>query len=1280
MSLRTIAKILLFGVAGILLLVLTLMLGIKLALDRAPRYQAEIKDWVYRQSGYHIAFAHVSPAFRWYGPELYFDRLELRSKDDQRVLARAAGGRIGADLWQLFRSGKLFAMRIEVDSPNIVISRLGPDSFALASEIVLGGQNSAGSNLTLNDMPAGELAIRGGLVTVQNWNSTLPQLEFRGVDADFGRGADFAALRLSAQLPSVLGGALAFHGTARGRGPIAALDWDFLASARDISFPGWRELLPEYLTRLDAGTGGFEVLAHGRGATLARADVDFGARGVVATLTDGPSAAFEQISGAFTATHAGDRWTVLGRHVRAQRARHRDPDSEFDASWRADQSGLLELHARASYLRAEALLPLAGLVPQKDIRERLRDMAPTGEWMDMRLQLVRGQVASPWKLQVNARFHDVGFAPVGHAPGLRGLNGILAGDESGGRLEIESEAAVFSWPGQFHQPIALTQLKSTLYWRRTAEEFLVATTDLQIGARNASVRAKAAWRQPSDGSSPILSLASTVDGGNLTDTHLFLPREQLAPSALAWLDRAFIAGRLSHADAIIQGPMRQFPFRDRSGVFLARCHIEGMTLDYREGWPRIEGLAGEAEFRNEGMTARLSSGRTSGLTVDTGDARFVDFKNGELRIHAALHGGAADALQFLRATPLDAVTDRAFSAVEGKGALKSTVNLFFPFKQFDQRRVLVHVDLQDASVNRVGSTLAATDLTGEADIDGGQVSHADVHGRVLGGAFQMNARAPRNRAASRTQLDFRGTFSGEALRGALSLPATVPIIGQADWHGVLKMAPEPARERSLRITSSLSGLELKLPEPLAKPATRALPSVVEAQWPQSGGVQVRVVLGSLLRSALTMEGDGSGTRLGRAAIAFGSGEPVYSDTQAVNVAGTIETLDLTGWLNLAAPAKGAKPLSSYLHSAQLEVGRVDYLGLSFQEVALDLADHNGGWHIAVTGPNVQGSIVLPADSAEPWDLEFQRLRFVAAPPEAGAGADEVGPTDPRSIPAANFHATELTWGDRRFGEVRASLSKVEDGVTLQQLALTSAVYSVSAKGEWRGKDGGSDHIEGTMTTTDVGETLKQLGFAPVLEAKTGRLEFDMSWMGAPTADSLKNATGHIQVALDKGQIVGLKPGAGRVLGLASLSELPRRLALDFSDLTDKGFTFDTIRGDFDIHDGSAYTDNVLVKGPAAEIGLIGRVGLKNEDYDQTAVVTGSVGNSPLPLAAFAAGPVIGGAVLLFTQVFKQPLKGLVRGYYRITGSWDNPVVERIKGADAAAATAEAPKFVRRMNR
>jgi uncharacterized protein YhdP len=310
---------------------------------------------------------------------------------------------------------------------------------------------------------------------------------------------------------------------------------------------------------------------------------------------------------------------------------------------------------------------------------------------------------------------------------------------------------------------------------------------------------------------------------------------------------------------------------------------------------------------------------------------------------------------------------------------------------------------------------------------------------------------------------------------------------------------------------------------------------------------------------------------------------------------------------------------------------------------------------------------------EPLKLDFDRLKFDSAgdtdPPGSAAGSNGVR-ANPRGIPAIQFHAADLTWGGRQFGDVKASIVKLDDGIGLTQLTVTGGSFSVAAKGEWRGKDEGVGRIEGTLSSTDVGATLKQLDYDAVIEAKSGKMDFDMSWLGAPTEEALSVATGHVRAALDKGQITGLKPGAGRVVGLASVAALPRRLALDFSDLTDKGFAFDTIRGDFDLADGSAKTDNVLVKGPAAEIGLIGRVGLKNKDYDQTAVVTGNV-SSPLPLAAFAAGPVIGGAVLLFTQVFKQPLKGLARGYYRITGSWDNPTVERIKSAEAAAT--EAPK-------
>ena len=256
--------------------------------------------------------------------------------------------------------------------------------------------------------------------------------------------------------------------------------------------------------------------------------------------------------------------------------------------------------------------------------------------------------------------------------------------------------------------------------------------------------------------------------------------------------------------------------------------------------------------------------------------------------------------------------------------------------------------------------------------------------------------------------------------------------------------------------------------------------------------------------------------------------------------------------------------------------------------------------------------------------------------------------------------------------MQATLVKLDDGISLTQLTVAGDSFNGSAIGDWRGKAPGQGHLVGTLNSSDVQETIKQLGYIPVIEAKTGRMDFDLSWAGPPSGENLSQAAGHLQFALDKGQVVGLKPGAGRVFGLTSVAALRRRLDLDFSDLTDKGLAFDTVRGDFNLRDGNAYTENLLVKGPAAEIGLIGRVGLKNKDYDQTAVVTGSVSNS-LPLAALAGGPVVAGAVLVFTQVFKQELKGLARGYYRITGNWDNPTVERIKSADAAAAAAEAPK-------
>jgi uncharacterized protein (TIGR02099 family) len=1287
MRLRRVGKFLLYGILGLIGFVLLGMLALKLALDRVPAYQDNIKAWVHDQTGLHIRFDHVAPSLRWYGPELYFDRLELRSKDDQRILARAAGGRIGLDVWQLVRSGKFLAGRVRLDSPDIVIARLGPNEFALASEIELKGEGHDVTRLTLDDLPAGHVEIRDGRLTVQRWNAALPELVLDRVDVDLVRESDRLALTLRARMPATLGGRIDVGATAQGLGGLAQLAWHADLGAQDIEFAGWHLLLPEILGNLSAGTGTFRLSAGGTGADLATANLNFNAADVVTRLGDSLAPKFDRIGGIVTLAHGDDRWQLHGRQLRAERGGHADPVSQFDVTWRAAADGLLELHAYADYLRADGLLPLTGLLPQKDLRDRLREVAPTGEWREARLDLDRATTADPWRLLVHAKFSDAGFAPVGKAPGIHGVSGEIAGTESGGHVTLQMQGGQVDWPAQWPTPVVLDTARTTLYWQRTADGLLVATPRIEAQNHDAELTGQLALRLPSNGDSPYLTLVSQLANGNVTATPRYLPRLVMPPKAVEWLEQALGAGRLSHAEVVLQGPLRSFPFRDASGIFFARANFEQGTLFYLPNWPELTNLSARVEFLNQGMTVAILGGNTLGVKIEGGTAEFPDFKLGELTIHAATAGDADAFLSFLRATPLEAQTSGLFSSVTAQGDLHANLELFLPFKDFAQRRVLVDAHMDGVTLVRPGMPLTATEMNGDFSIDDGELSRADFRGRLLGGGFHALARAPKRRPLTRSQLDLRGSLSGDAVRTALGWPAAIALRGTADWHGVLKIAPDPARERSLHVSSGLTGLEMALPAPLAKSGTQSLPSWVDVQWPAAGGIQVNLAMGSLLRAVVLMDRDADtgAPSLAHAAVMFGDAEPVFSDTQVVNVGGKIDRLDLDGWLQTIAPSKSAKPLTYYLRTASVAFGEVDFIGLAFHAVTLDLAARSDHWHLALDGPNLAGAISLPmtADSNEPWDLHFDRVdldEHSLLPKADAASADTTlpaqPPANPHSIPSLRFSTDAFTVAKTHLGNVQATITKRDDGITLDQLQITGPSFAVQAKGEWRGKDAGLGRLEGTWTSTDVEATLAQLGAPDVISAKTGRVDFDLNWLGAPTSDALSEAIGHVQIALDKGQLLGVKPGAGRVLGLASIAALPRRLTLDFSDLTDKGLAFDNARGDFDLRGGSAYTDNVLFKGPAAEIGIIGRIGLKAHDYDQTAVVTGNLG-STLPIAgiaaAAAAGPFGVGAVLLFSQVFKQPLKGLARAYYRITGSWENPTIDRISKGASAAASAEASK-------
>ena len=272
-------------------------------------------------------------------------------------------------------------------------------------------------------------------------------------------------------------------------------------------------------------------------------------------------------------------------------------------------------------------------------------------------------------------------------------------------------------------------------------------------------------------------------------------------------------------------------------------------------------------------------------------------------------------------------------------------------------------------------------------------------------------------------------------------------------------------------------------------------------------------------------------------------------------------------------------------------------------------------------------------------------------------------------------AQQFVWGSRQFGWLQADIDKTPTGLVLTRLATQSPHFGLLGSGSWLADATGSQsRLELRFKSDDLAGATRALAISDAVEASKAKAEARLAWRGGLTRDVLSRMHGNLRLELDEGRITPVEPGAGRVLGLRSIVELPRRLSLDFRDVTEEGLAFKTVRGDFELRDGSLYTTNLLLKGPAVDIGFAGRTGIVEQDYDHTMIVSGNP-TGPLAVAgALAAGPVVGAGVLVLSQLFKGQLQGLTRVYYRVTGPWSDPNVERISatGKQQAPPPSEPP--------
>jgi uncharacterized protein (TIGR02099 family) len=1208
-------------------------------------------------------------------------------------------------LLSLFRTGEVVAGRVRFVGPSVTVVRLEDGRIRLVG---LQDRPASETQFDLDRLPAGIVEIVEASVLFRDLKSGRGPWRLDALNLTLERHHNWVAVSGNTRLPESLGTEVRFEGRLDGSlRRLEDLNARLDISAAQLKLVGLADFLPDTFAQPLAGHGpATAALALDQGRLrLARLDLDVadvvlqlpsrepapiatvqtsapyrepGSKPLSSstmdlTIVDLPAPAlpkqvrFNRLAGRFRLRQEDGAWSFAARDLVTATKRAPAAVANLQGRFRGHPRTTYELQLFASDLKLEPAWPLVLAFAPASL-DRWSGLDPRGEIVSLSARVIRERAGAPPSFLVSAELEGIGVKPTGRLPGLSGISATLSGTDQQGTVALRAQNAAFSFPRMFREPLEVDSASTRVDWHRDGRAWVLGTTRFDLAGAAGSARGSLEFQFERAGVSPLLTLDAEVDEADLSAVRGFLPIGRLQPRTVLWLENAFPEGRARGGRVSYKGPVRNFPFDQDEGDFRASLEVQDATLNFYEGFPPLTGASGTVEFHNESTHAQLRVGRLGGLRLTRGECTIADYRAPVIEVDAVGSGDLDRALGALQGSPLGPQLGSQFMGLSGHGPADYELRLRIATRRVGEPYYRVRARLNGATINVPLLRVPLAKVAGLFEIENLAVRAPSLTGELLGGPFEVTIEPGRlaDGVTAAVDLHGRGRASGAQLPDLIGLPEGVRMAGMTDWtlQGHLERRLKGQHwPTQFEFRSDLAGLAVNAPRPLGKKPQESRPTSVGLQVPADGRVEVQLATGSA-RAALRFTRNAGGTwNLERGAARFDAAPVTLPARPGLQVAGNWPDFELSEWLALRSAKTGQRRLADWLGNVDVHLDRAQVLGFEFKDVGLKLSPAAAGWEAYVTGPMADGRITIPDDLAGGFPIVLEMGRLELRSPATDGTARSGEDPDPRDLPSLLVRAQEFQWEARRFGWLQADVVKIPEGLKLSRLSTRSEHFSLHGSGSWTADDQGSGtRLRLEFKSDNLADASRALDYRDAIEAEKASAVAELSWRGGPSRDVLARMNGKLRLEVDRGQITTVEPGAGRVLGLMSVAALPRRLSLDFRDVTDEGLAFDKVRGDFDIRAGSAYTDNLLLKGPAVDIGIAGRIGIANQDYDQTMVVSGNP-TGPLAVAgALAAGPVIGAGVLVLSQLFKGQLQGLTRAYYRVTGSWADPRVQRISAS------------------
>ncbi|MFM9911914.1 MAG: YhdP family protein [Methylophilaceae bacterium] len=895
------------------------------------------------------------------------------------------------------------------------------------------------------------------------------------------------------------------------------------------------------------------------------------------------------------------------------------------------------------------LLPIVVLADYFDLSEaakqKLAALALEGHLSKLNASWETGQ-GKLEKYAIRSDFSDVGMQPVDDIPGLSGLAGTLQADEKQGQVSLNTHSTSLQMLKLFRQPLAIDSASVKLSWKRHGEGMDIKVADFALATPHFKSMVDVSYRD--DGiKGGYLDVSGDLRNFDLKYITLYYPR-LLNKDTLYWLDTSILAGRADDVKIKLKGHVDDFPYiGGKTGEFSVTANLSDTLIDYANVWPKLEGMKLKMKFFENKMLLSEMQGRLLGLQLSNATARInaLEVDHPVLSVEGQLQGNVEDGLQFVAQSPILEATHRFTEGMKGAGQGRAAVKLSIPLDNVDVTKVSGSYVIANGTLDGDGEWPTLQRINGVLNFTESSIKAKAVQAQVWGGPVAFNMTSGQG---GRVDLLARGRLSHMGLRQVINHPLANHLSGTAEWQG--KIALYNKRSDFSIDFPDMVGMASSLPAPFDKPVEAKAPLHLERKTGAEGDT-IAVSYGDKLFSMkLARSQQDVAMRVERTDIRFGGEPHPAALARGLVVGGTLPSFDVDQWQDvLESKPSGAMPAMT---SAKLKVGVVDAFGRRWNEVQLDAKTEGDAWKANIKSREINGDVTwLPQGNGH----VIAKLDSLIIPETIPTKPDAVVEvSNPRDYPSITLTANQFETKGKKLGKLELRAVHEASNWNLEALRIENPDFVADMSGVWSNwRRNSNTRLRLDMDVTDLGKTLERFGYLGTVKGSTATLKGNLAWPDSPQAFTSAALSGDFSLNVDKGQFLKLQPGVGRLLGIVSLQNLPRRLTLDFRDVFSSGFAFDNISGDVKIAQGVMRSDNFVMEGAAAKVNISGETDLAKETQNLHVKVQPSISDS-LSLAALAGGPAVAAGAYIAQKLFKDPLSKLISYEYDIVGTWDEP--------------------------